>query len=61
MYSARDEEQREKNDEVDDADGQPYLLEIVVKDAFVCVCDEYEERADAKDGENVPDLPGVLL
>ena len=61
MYSAHSEEQREINDEYNDGDGQPSHLETVVKDAFVCVCDEYEDVGDQKDGEKVPEIPGVLL
>jgi len=61
MYLAHDELHRENTDECGDADGQPSPLETVVKDAFVCVCNEYEERADAKDGENVPEILDVLL
>jgi len=58
---AHDEEHRQNTDECADADGQPSPFETVVKDAFVCVCDEYEEYAKTKDGENVPELPDVLL
>ncbi|MHC4266520.1 MAG: hypothetical protein ACYSUK_11405 [Planctomycetota bacterium] len=40
MYSAYDEHQRGINEDNTDADGEPELLEILVKDAFFCECNE---------------------
>ena len=61
MYSAHNEHQRGISDDNNDADDKPEPLEIMLKDAFVCACDEYEETGDKKDGHKVPELPGVLL
>ncbi len=61
MYSAYDVHQRHISDDNTDADGKPEPLEILVKEAFGCFCDESVETGNKKDGHKVPELPGVLL
>jgi hypothetical protein len=62
MYWAHAKEQRQITDDYTDADGQPCPLETVVgKDTLSCLCEEYEEYAKEKDGENVPQISDVLL
>ena len=61
MYSAHDEHQRHISDDNADADGKPEPLELMLKDAFACECDESVATGNKKDGEKVPELAGVLL
>ena len=61
MYSAYDVHQRDISDDNTGADGKPEPLEIVVKDAFACECEESVETGNKKDGHKVPELTGVLL
>jgi hypothetical protein len=60
MYSAYDKHQCGINEDNTDADGKPEPLEIIVKDAFACECDESVETDDKKDGQKVPEMAGVL-